>query len=222
MFWNRVFSMGTSFLQVGRFATSQESRFQGAKGCNIGRVYSKKVDFLISGISHTGCETFWNRQSSPARGIFADTQESRFNVKNGQIWAVSIWKYFDLQMLRKRVFRLWNVKICVLQSCNVVEFLLLRNRGFRVRNIEIWALLYSKKVDFLMSGISYIGCETFWNRQSSPARGFICWCSGIAYSGCETFRYVQCRHESTSICRCSGIAFSSLETFIYGQCWLYE
>ena len=167
-----------------------------------------------SGIAYSGCEAFRYGQYRHERTSICWCSWIAFSkLRHVQIWAVRSCYRFNLMMLRNRVFRLWIVQILVLQSCKGVDWLLFRNRDFRVRNIEICAELYSKKVDLLMSGISYTGCETFWNMQSSPARGLICCCSGIAYS---TVRYVQCRRESTSIWRCPGIAFSSLETFIYG------
>ena len=62
---------------------------------------------------------------------FADAQESRFQGRIVQILSMPSWKFFDLLLLRNRVFWLGNINISVVPPCHVVDLWILRNRVFR-------------------------------------------------------------------------------------------
>ena len=117
--------MGCSDLLCGRFADSQESRFQASKHSNMSSALLEVV--------HS-----------------ADIHEFCIQAKNVQIWTVSNCKGVYLLIVRNGIFRSRKVQINAVQSCKRVDFLKFTNSGFRVRNVEICAVLSSNEIDLLM------------------------------------------------------------------------
>ncbi len=113
-------------LLCGRFAVSQETRFQASKCSNI-----------VSAVLEVG-------RSS-------DIHEFCFQAVKVQIWTVSNCKRSNLLIVRNGIFRSLNVQIIAVQSCKRVDLLMFTNSGFRLRHVEIYAALSSNEVDFLVS-----------------------------------------------------------------------
>ena len=103
--------MGCSALLCGRFADSQESRFQVSKRSNMCSAVVKLVVLLI----------FTN---------------SVFKLQNIKIWTVSNYKAVYLLIARNGIFIPRNVQIRAVPSCKSFDLLIFTNSGFRVRNGE--------------------------------------------------------------------------------------
>ena len=104
--------MACSVRLCGRFADSQQSRFQSSKRSNMGSAVTEGVRIMI----------FTN---------------SVFKLLNVQIRTVSNCKGVYLLIDRNGIFRPRNVQIIAVPSRKTVDLLMFTNSGLMVRNVEI-------------------------------------------------------------------------------------